>query len=137
VKRKSRASSSIKKGQGIAFVPDANQRLIVSVLIECGIPHETIRKHRLINVCLTTFRRAFAKEIREASPTANQEIILSAYQQAKSGKVPAMTMFWLKCRCGWREVREPTEKTPPIFEVKILSPEESKSPEKPTDDPEA
>jgi len=27
----------------------------------------------------------------------------SAYQQAVSGKVPAMTMFYLKCRAGWKE----------------------------------
>ncbi len=27
----------------------------------------------------------------------------TAYQQAISGKVPAMTMFFLKCRAGWKE----------------------------------
>ncbi|MGB1290544.1 MAG: helix-turn-helix domain-containing protein [Pseudoalteromonas sp.] len=27
----------------------------------------------------------------------------TAYQQAVSGKVPAMTMFWLKCRAKWQE----------------------------------
>jgi hypothetical protein len=28
----------------------------------------------------------------------------TAYKLAISGKVPAMTMFWLKCRARWREV---------------------------------
>lgn len=30
----------------------------------------------------------------------------SAYQQAVSGKVPAMTMFYLKCRARWKETSE-------------------------------
>ena len=34
---------------------------------------------------------------------ANLAIASVAYKQAASGKVPAMTMFWLKCRAGWRE----------------------------------
>lgn len=34
---------------------------------------------------------------------AEKEVTQSAYEQAISGKVPAMTMFWLKCRAGWRE----------------------------------
>lgn len=28
---------------------------------------------------------------------------VSAYQQAISGRIPAMTMFYLKCRAGWKE----------------------------------
>ena len=27
----------------------------------------------------------------------------TAYQMAKSGKFPTMTMFWLKTQAGWRE----------------------------------
>lgn len=29
----------------------------------------------------------------------------SAYAQAISGKTPAMTMFYLKCRAGWKETQ--------------------------------
>lgn len=32
------------------------------------------------------------------------EISKTAFVMAKSGKVPAMTMFWLKCRARWKEV---------------------------------
>jgi hypothetical protein len=35
---------------------------------------------------------------------ANTAVIQTAYQLAISGKVPAMTMFWLKCRVGWSEL---------------------------------
>lgn len=36
---------------------------------------------------------------------AAQQVTKTAYELAKSGKVPAMTMFWLKCRERWREVQ--------------------------------
>lgn len=29
----------------------------------------------------------------------------TAYQMALAGKVPAMTMFYLKCRAGWKETQ--------------------------------
>lgn len=34
------------------------------------------------------------------------EVARTAYQMAKSGDEPAMTMFYLKCRGGWREVQK-------------------------------
>ena len=34
------------------------------------------------------------------------DVSKSAYGQATSGKTPAMTMFWLKCRAGWKESEE-------------------------------
>lgn len=34
---------------------------------------------------------------------AISNVAQTAYQMAMSGKVPAMTMFFLKCRAGWRE----------------------------------
>lgn len=34
---------------------------------------------------------------------ASAAVTQSAYQQAVSGKTPAMTMFWLKCRQRWKE----------------------------------
>ena len=57
----------------------------------------------MINCSINTLKRAYKEEIKNGKHIANMEIVLSAFQQAKSGRVPAMTMFWLKCRCGWRE----------------------------------
>lgn len=36
---------------------------------------------------------------------AEANVTKTAYSLAVSGKVPAMTMFWLKCRARWREVQ--------------------------------
>ena len=34
---------------------------------------------------------------------ADGAVISAAFEMAKSGKCPSMTMFWLRARCGWRE----------------------------------
>jgi hypothetical protein len=34
---------------------------------------------------------------------AKAQVMQTAYKMATSGKTPAMTMFWLKTRAGWRE----------------------------------
>jgi DNA-binding XRE family transcriptional regulator len=36
--------------------------------------------------------------------TASHKVMETAYRMATSGRTPAMTMFWLKCRERWREV---------------------------------
>lgn len=47
---------------------------------------------------------AVSDAIEKGRSTAESAITKTAYEMAKSGKVPAMTMFWLKCRARWREV---------------------------------
>lgn len=46
----------------------------------------------------------FAAAIDRGVRKANDAVAQTAYQMAISGKVPAMTMFWLKCRARWKEV---------------------------------
>lgn len=56
-----------------------------------------------------TFERLKAKDpelkaaIERGTIRANEAVTQTAYQMAVSGKVPAMTMFWLKCRARWKE----------------------------------
>lgn len=44
-----------------------------------------------------------ASAMKAGKEQLNEMVINSAFEQAVSGKVPAMTMFWLKCRAGWKE----------------------------------
>ena len=37
---------------------------------------------------------------------ATVKVAESAFEQAVSGKVPAMTMFWLKCKDNWKETQK-------------------------------
>lgn len=44
-----------------------------------------------------------ADAVEKGRAMALAAVTKSAFQQAISGKQPAMTMFWLKCRAGWSE----------------------------------
>lgn len=61
-----------------------------------GVHRETFRRYMDDNPQL---KAALESGRSKASAAVTQ----SAYQQAVSGKVPAMTMFWLKCRQRWKE----------------------------------
>lgn len=56
-------------------------------------------------------------EVKEAIEKGRCNSILevgsTAYQQAVTGKNPAMTMFYLKCRAGWREQDKEKESDEP------------------------
>lgn len=55
---------------------------------------------------------------------ASSQVLKSAFQQATSGKNPTMTIFWLKCREGWKDtsVVEHTGKDgAPLFSNKEFS----------------
>lgn len=54
---------------------------------------------------------------------ASLNVTQAAYKMATSGKQPAMTMFWLKCRERWREVNvhELTGAEGKAIEVKDVS----------------
>lgn len=53
---------------------------------------------------------AVAEAVEKGRALALAAVTKSAFQQAISGKVPAMTMFWLKCRAGWSETDAEDEK---------------------------
>ena len=61
-----------------------------------GVGKATIERHAKTNPALT-------EALEKGRGKAAHEIYKTAYELAKSGKVPAMTMFWLKCQAGWKE----------------------------------
>ena len=70
-------------GLGLRFEDIANIK---------GMSDETLRKYAKDHLI-----RGKAK--------AKAQVMQTAYKLATSGKVPAMTMFWLKTQAGWRENR--------------------------------
>ncbi len=50
-----------------------------------------------------TLQRRYAKELSEGRAKGIGAVAATAYRVAVGGKVPAMTMFFLKCRAGWAE----------------------------------
>ena len=55
------------------------------------------------SICASTLRAHCADELREGKAEAKAKVANRAYKMAISGDSPAMTMFWLKTQCGWRE----------------------------------
>src|SRR5260370_41952876 len=86
------------------FIPTAEQRRNVEALAAYGIPEEelarTIGEH---GIDAKTLRKYFRRELDVAATKANSAVAQTLYQLATSGKCPAATMFWLKCRSGWKE----------------------------------
>ena len=83
------------------FNPTADQRKIVEVLVGCGLPEHEIA--RTLGINPKTLRKHCRWELDQGAIKAKAQVAQSAFKMAASGKYPAMTMFWLKCRAGWRE----------------------------------
>ena len=48
---------------------------------------------------------------------ATEKVAQTAFSQAVTGQNPAMTMFWLKCRAGWKDTRVHEVKTTTIEDL--------------------
>ena len=68
---------------------------------------------------VSTFERLLANDpelkesILKGAAQRDAKVTQSAYEQAVSGKSPTMTIFWLKCRRGWKEAEFATKEDKP------------------------
>lgn len=53
-----------------------------------------------------TLKKLYAEELKYGRGKGIADIANTAHQMALSGKVPAMTMFWLKAKGRWKEVHQ-------------------------------
>lgn len=58
---------------------------------------------RVIGVSRATLFNHYGEEIRLGAAKALANVHQTAYDMAMSGQHANMTMFWLKCKGGWRE----------------------------------
>lgn len=71
----------------------------------------------LLGMSKKTFDRRISEDdtardsIEKGRAKAIFQVGKTAYQQAISGLTPAMTMFYLKCRAGWKEARDDIQQT--------------------------
>lgn len=107
-----------KKGRGRpAYVPTDDERAMVTKLAGYGLTQEEICQ-LIINdqtgepLHRDTFRKHFLQEFNSGKTVAKMKVAKSAFQQAISGSVPAMTMFWLKTQCRWKETSEVEHTSP-------------------------
>jgi hypothetical protein len=84
------------------FTPTNEQRALVKSMAGVGMRHEDIaRKIGLRSP--KTLRKYFRDELELGATDANYKVFRTLYQMATSGEHPSATMFWAKCRGGWRE----------------------------------
>jgi hypothetical protein len=98
--------------------PTAEQRRLVKSLSACGIPQEHIAG-RLGIRSLKTLRKYYREELDAGILDANASVGKTMYTMANSGRFPLATMFWLRCRAGWKDypAYEQHAAAPPPFIV--------------------
>jgi AcrR family transcriptional regulator len=98
----SKAAKAPSKSKGRpAYEPTQRDREQVEALAGYGLRADQIAD--TIGVARSTLFKHFADEIKRGGAVASGRVHQTAYQMATSGRHPASTMFWLKCRAGWRE----------------------------------
>ena len=100
------------------FTPTEEQRRLVKSLSAFGIPQEQIARRIGIRSA-KTLRKHFREELDGGALETNTKVAQTLYKMATSEKHPMATMFWLRCRAGWRESRtlEPIPLSLPAFIV--------------------
>lgn len=98
-----------------AFEPTQKQRESVEFAAAMGMPHERIAA--LISISADTLVKHFKVELDGGLDKANSQVVQSAFKMAISGKVPAATFFWLKCRAGWRERHADSAASDPVIRI--------------------
>jgi hypothetical protein len=101
-----------------SITPTDEHRRLVKSLSAFGVPQEQIARRIGIRSA-KTLRKHFREELDGGALEANTSVVQTLYKMATSGEHPTATLFWLKCRAGWKESRamEPTSDLPPPFIV--------------------
>lgn len=99
--------SGLKSGKP-EFIPTDSQRYAVIGMKAAGFPLEEIAKC-IINeatknpISHTTLSKVFRDELDNSAELAKSRVKNMAFLMACSGKDTAMTIFYLKTQCGWKE----------------------------------
>ena len=84
------------------FKPTAEQRKMVEGMSASGMTEVRIA-HVIGDIDPKTLRKHFRAELDQGASKAIAVVGQTAYKMAISGRHPAMTIFFLKCRAGWKE----------------------------------
>lgn len=103
----------------IVFTDD--QKEMISRLAGIGCNVEQIAY--ILNVSASTFKRRVNEDeglselLEKGRAVAGSEVLNTAFKMATSGNSPWMTGFWLKCRLGWKEPKDPVDKDEKDFNL--------------------
>ena len=85
------------------FKATPEERKMVEALSGYGVREDEIAQTVREGIDPKTLRKHFRRELDHGAARANAAVAQTAYKMAVSGQHPAMTMFYLKCRAGWKE----------------------------------
>lgn len=111
---------------------DVDEKLLKQVFEMAKIGLTMEQTGRILGRARRSLYEDFAKHpelkraFQEGVECGIDEISQTAFQLAKSGKVPAMTMFWLKCRARWKEVQHVEHTVTKSLEDLIVEARETK-----------
>jgi len=100
--------------------PTEGHRKMVRTLSAYGVPQDQIGRRIGIRSA-KTLRKYYREDLDRGTLDANANVAQTLFQMAISGKDPASTMFWLKCRAGWKDrpaVDFATSAPPPFIVAK-------------------
>ena len=103
--------------------PTFTAREINQIESMAGLGMNVEQMAHVIGVSKATFDRRQAAQpavhdaISKGRALASMCVRKTAYQMATSGKCPAMTIFWLKTREGWKEPRDEDDHAP----IKVIA----------------
>lgn len=86
---------------GRAEIPyDEQKAEIVKSLSKYGVPQDQIAA--VIKMSRDTMLKLYKQEMLEGAAEANAAVTKRLYQKALEGDTASL-IFWIKCRCRWRE----------------------------------
>ncbi|MGI8546638.1 MAG: hypothetical protein ACR2M1_04780 [Gemmatimonadaceae bacterium] len=84
------------------YAPTAEDRKKVYLLAGLGDRNEDVAL--VIGISERALRMHYPAELAKGRLEANAKVKQTAFKMATSGTDTAMTIFWLKTRCGWKEI---------------------------------
>lgn len=92
-----------RRGGRRRYSPTPKERGQVKTLAGLGITHEGISA--VLGITPPTLRKYFREELNVGQHEANAQVAASLYRQATHPTKPntIASIFWLKCRAGWRD----------------------------------
>ncbi len=90
------------------FDPTPDQRKVVRAAAQIGLPRDriallVINPHSNNPISERTLQYKFKDELRAGSAAADFKVLKTLVEMASSGDSVAATIFYAKCRLGWRE----------------------------------
>jgi hypothetical protein len=83
------------------YEPTEKDLRIVEAMAGCGMPQDAIAG--VLGIDGKTLRKHFRRELDSSADKADAQVGATLFKLATSGRCPAATMFWMKCRRRWRE----------------------------------